>query len=567
MRQTSDTGGKGAGGSRANALWGGRKGKRQYVLLGLIAALAVMAGRVDVATASQGDKAYVPQELLDAAAASPKALFNVIVQGSRGSRSTDVVAEVGDAKRHDPGAGVGVRKRFFSIAGTSAQLTGRQILRLSKRSRIKSITLDTRAQLEANNSQKWPEAADVTAAWNTTLPAGNYPTIAIVDSGVANGRPEFGSRFLGQINFAGGQALNSTPVAGSDGRGHGTLAASIAANGGYTYAGAEPNAKLLSLDVLDDAGLGYASDIIAACDWILQNKNTYNIRVANFSLNAGGTAFYADPIDQAVERLWQAGIVVVVASGNYGVSSTSPTGVHYAPANDPFVITVGASGTKNTTSISDDYAAYWSAWGYTNEGFFKPEVSAPGRWMRGAVPTTSTMLAEFPGRASGAGNMWMSGTSFAAPVVSGVAATIIANHPSWTPDQVKGAIMLSAAQPTGYSGPGALGVGVVRGSAAVATAGVANPNAALNQFLVTDPATGAKVFNAASWSSTASANASWASASWSSASWSSASWSSASWASASWASASWASASWSSGTSAQASWASNSGTEPAVPEE
>ncbi len=566
MRQTSDTGGKGAGGSRANALWGGRKGKRHYVVLGLVAVLAIMAGRVETAAAAR-ENAYVPQELLDAAAAAPKALFNVIVQGSRGSRSGDVASEVGDARKLDPGAGKGVRKQFFSIAGTSAQLTGRQILRLSQRSRIKAITLDTRAELEAYNSQKWTEAAQVTPNWSSTLPAGNFPTIAVVDSGIEGGRPEFGSRFLGQINFANGAALNSTPVAGVDGRGHGTLAASIAANGGTQYAGAEPNAKILSLDVLDDLGNGYASDIIAACEWILQNRNAYNIRVANFSLNAGGTAFHSDPIDQAVEKLWQAGIVVVVAAGNYGVSASSPTGVHYAPANDPFVITVGASGTKNTATTSDDYAAYWSAWGYTDEGFFKPEIAAPGRWMRGAVPAGSTMLAQLPGRASGAGNMWMSGTSFAAPVVSGIAATIIANHPTWTPDQVKGALMLTAAQPTGYSAPGALGVGIVRGASAVASAGTVNPNAALNQFLVTDPTNGGKVFNTASWSSMASANASWASASWSSASWASASWSSASWASASWASASWASASWSSGTSAQASWASNSGTEPAVPEE
>ncbi|HKI92955.1 MAG TPA: S8 family serine peptidase, partial [Gaiellaceae bacterium] len=293
-------------------------------------------------------------------------------------------------------------------------------------------------------------------------------------------------------------------------------------------------------------------------DWILQNKDAYNIKVANFSLSTGiGTSVLYDPLDQAVEKLWLSGITVVAAAGNYGTPD-GPSGVVTAPANDPFAITVGAADTNGTPDPTDDFAAPWSAYGYTADGFAKPDLGAPGRMIDGPVPGRSTLMQEFRNRGAGRGYMWMSGTSFAAPIVSGTAADLLALHPDWTPDQVKGALMVTA-QPYADSGSQfPLGVGIVDGAAAAGVADPPNTNAALDQFVTTDPTTGLLVFDSASWASAASADASWASASWASASWASASWASASWASASWASASWASASWASDTSASASWASAS---------
>ncbi|HJS69687.1 MAG TPA: S8 family serine peptidase, partial [Gaiellaceae bacterium] len=250
------------------------------------------------------------------------------------------------------------------------------------------------------------------------------------------------------------------------------------------------------------------------------------------------------------------GVVVVAAAGNYGVEG-SASGVPFAPGNDPFVITVGADDIDGSVSTNDDYAPSWSAYGYTLDGFAKPELAAPGRYMVGPVPTSATLVTERPGSVVAPGYMQLSGTSFAAPVVAGAAAQILATHPTWTPDQVKGALMLTA-RPAGGSAPLAAGVGVVDVAKAVALLSAPNPNAALNAFVATNTASGGKVFDAASWASTARANASWASASWASASWASASWSSASWASASWASASWASASWASDSQSAASWASAS---------
>ena len=307
---------------------------------------------------------------------------------------------------------------------------------------------------------------------------------------------------------------------------------------------------------MNDNGMAMTSDVIAAADWIHANRHAYNIRVANFSLHSAvQNSFMYDPLSKAVERLWFGGVVVVAASGNYGVQG-APSGVPFAPGNDPFVITVGALDLGEKLNVKDDESAPWSAYGYTLDGFSKPEIAAPGRYMIGPVPATSTLALERPDQLRGTGGyMELSGTSFAAPLVAGMAAYILAKNPTWTPDQVKGALMLTA-QRMPAADPGSVGVGFAVADKAAAVQNPPNPNLALNAFVVPDPVGGADpVFDSASWAHVASENASWASASWASASWASASWASASWASASWASASWASASWASASWASASWA------------
>ena len=265
----------------------------------------------------------------------------------------------------------------------------------------------------------------------------NVPTIAVIDSGVDPSRPDLAGRVLKEVNFT--SLPNNSP---HDGRGHGTFVASIAAGSGNSYAGVAPNAKIVSLDVVDDTGMGMSSDVIAAADWILANKDQYNIRVANFSLHGSQpSTFRFDPLNKAVERLWFSGVVVVAAAGNYGATQH---GVLYSPGNDPFVITVGAVDVDGSLNTHDDFAAPWSAYGSTLDGFAKPEISAPGRYMIGAVPPGASLALERPDRVVEPGYLLMSGTSFATPVVAGTAAYILARHPNFTPDQVKGALMVSA---------------------------------------------------------------------------------------------------------------------------
>ena len=112
-----------------------------------------------------------------------------------------------------------------------------------------------------------------------------------------------------------------SPNSSGDGYGHGTFVASIAAGQASGFAGVAPNANLVSIDVMNDQGEATVADVIAACDWILQNKAEDNIRVANFSLHAENPAsLFFDPLDQAVEKLWLNGVVVVTAAGNYAVN-------------------------------------------------------------------------------------------------------------------------------------------------------------------------------------------------------------------------------------------------------
>ena len=549
------------GENRGNALWG--SGKRGMLLLAIAATMIVpVAGSAAPRSASSSRHAPTGQTLLQAAAANPDQIFDVIVQtrgGGGKGRAADLIADAGKAH---PGKAKGLEKQFTVINGASAQLTGAQIVDLGARKDVLAITSDTpttasglTCTLCPYEGSYWPYITGVTGFWQKpgikAAPAPQAPAIAIVDSGIEAGNSIFGGRVAKEVNLT-----SLTPNSAGDGRGHGTFVAGLAAGMvGNSWGGSSPTSKIVSLDVLNDKGQGTTSDAIAAADWIYQHKDEYGIRVANFSLHSeGNSSFLQDPLDKAVERLWLSGVVVVTAAGNYA-SNGAPSGIPYAPANDPFVITVGAVDVRGTQDLSDDTAAPWSAYGYTYDGFRKPELAAPGRFMVGAVPTASTMPLERPDRIVSPGFMWMSGTSFAAPVVSGAAADLLALHPSWTPDQVKGALMATAkALPS--SPAGSAGEGEVKLDAAALVTAPSNPNLALDKFLVADPAgSSTPVFDAASWADAARASATWDSASWATASWADASWATASWADASWATASWATASWADASWADASWA------------
>jgi hypothetical protein len=390
-------------------------------------------------------------------------------------------------------------------------------------------------------------AAGLDAQWTAVAQADNRPpAIAIVDSGVDPGLPGLNGSVVRQVR------LSSLPQGTApDGYGHGSFVAEVAAGHGAGEAGAAPKAPIVSLDVMNDNGMALTSDVVAAADWIYthRNENGIQIRVANFSLiGSSPSSIQFDPLDRALERLWLSGIVVVTAAGNYGVDGqASPVG--FSPANDPFAITVGASDTGGTVATSDDFAAPWSVYGHTLDGFAKPEIGAPGRYIVAPIPTDSALYRQRPASVVSPGRIQLSGTSFAAPLVAGVAANLLALHPNWTPDQVKGALMVSAEVP-GAAAQFSLGVGVVDADAASAVAHPPNPNLALESFLVPDPVGGpTPVFDAATWESTVQADASWGTASWGTASWGTASWGTASWGTGYWSSLSTSTASW--GTAAQ----------------
>ncbi len=507
------------------------------VWIGVFAlALALSSNRAEAA-------GFVPKPLLERAQANPSESFHVIVMGSPKHAQKTLKGQLG--------ASLGkIRREYALIRGVAAELNGAQLVALSKRPEIVSITPDGPVKPAAAETQ-WIPAIGADQLWGTTAaPAPNAPAIAVIDSGVELGRTaDFGNRVVASVN------LNSRePGATGDDNGHGTLVAGLAAGASSAYPGVAPSARIVSLDVVDKDGMALTSDVIAAADWVFRHRDEYGIRVANFSLHAGYANYgTVDPLSLAARRLWLTGTVVVAAAGNEG-----PGRMLHAPASDPFVITVGAVDVNGTADTADDFNAPWSSYGATAEGFQKPEIAAPGRYLAGPVPAGSTLPSTVPDRVVAPGYMWMSGTSFAAPIVSGAAAQILARHPNWTPDQVKGALMQTA-RPLPNADALSAGVGEIDAVAAASLSSPPNPNENLYAFVAPNAA-GEPTFDAGAWSDHVAQDASWTSASWTSASWTSASWTSASWTSASWTSASWTSASWTSAAYSDASWTSASWT-------
>src|SRR6266498_5044233 len=519
------------GESRSNALWG--SGKRGMITLALAAMLVVpVAGSASSLNSGPGNTAVVPNSLLAQAAANPLQMFDVIVQGDKSSSSAAVADEV----QSENGQGL---RRFMSVQGVEASISGKDLLRLASHPHVVAITPNVAVHTsEYQDATMWLESTDMTILQNVvdpstgaiTGPAPQAPAIAIVDSGV-QARSDFRSRLVASVKICSLCTDNA-----DDAEGHGTMVAGIAAGSG-SYPGGAQNAPIVSVRTANADGESRTSDVIAAADWVLQHAKQYNIRVANFSLaGASDTSIRVDPLDKAVEALWLSGIVVVAAAGNHGQGG--PVSMSYAPGNDPFVITVGALDQHMSSDPSDDTVPSWSAYGKTLDGFLKPDLSAPGRYMVAPTPMDGTIAKTVPDRIVAPGYIWMSGTSFSTPVVAAAAAQILARHPEFTPDQVKGALMLTAnylPNAGGYSG----GVGEIDAGVASTIDSPPNPNVGLYQFFRSDPFTGLHTFDAASWAAYLQSGASWAQASWAEASWAEASWAAASWAAASWSEASW----------------------------
>ena len=319
--------------------------------------------------------------------------------------------------------------------------------------------------------------------------------VAVIDSGIATWHDDLTSRsntlypygdqrVAGFVDFVNGQ------LAPYDDNGHGTHVAGIIAGNGYDSngqkAGAAPDASLISLKVLDANGNGNISSVIAALDWVLANHAAYNIRVVNLSVGAAiHESYWTDPLTLAAKRLVDAGVVVVAAAGNFGKNSLGlpQYGGINAPANAPWVLTVGASSTNGTLDRADDSVATFSSRGPTYlDWAAKPDLVAPGT---GTVSMTATgsmfdlMKAQFlvPGSIATAAPPYLtlSGTSMAAPVVSGAVALMLQANPNLTPNAVKAILQYTAQLYPGYDaltqGAGFLNaVGAVRLARFFATA-------------------------------------------------------------------------------------------------
>lgn len=226
--------------------------------------------------------------------------------------------------------------------------------------------------------------------------------------------------------------------------------------------GIAPGAHLIGLKVLDGEGHGYVSDVIEAIDYAVARRDALGIRVINVSVGSGVFESYrTDPLAQATRRAVDAGIVVVAAAGNLGLDSNGQPqfGGITAPGNAPWVLTVGASSHQGTTRRGDDSLARFSSQGPTWIDFAaKPDIVAPGVGIESLAAPGSHLyftLSDYllDGGRSGRVKPYLSlsGTSMAAPVVSGTVALLLEANPDLTPNAVKALLQYTAGLLPGQS--------------------------------------------------------------------------------------------------------------------
>ncbi|HEY2846313.1 MAG TPA: S8 family serine peptidase, partial [Pyrinomonadaceae bacterium] len=291
--------------------------------------------------------------------------------------------------------------------------------------------------------------------------------VAVVDSGIYSTHNGFKdtngvSRIAAKVGFAVGPS-------GDDHYGHGTYVAGLASgNADYSngaYRGVASSSKIVSVKVLNDSGQGQTSWLLNGLNWILQNKDQYNIRVVNISLSSDAVDSWTnDPVCRKVKDLVTSGIVVVASSGNTGKDSNGNKlyGMIGSPGVSPYAITVGATNTFSTVSHTDDVVATYSSRGPTRSAYtrpdgtkvydnlIKPDLVAPGnklisyRTDKALITSLNPSLWVNPTAQKNDSMMMLSGTSAAAPVVAGAAALLLEANPNLTPGLIKMLLQYSA---------------------------------------------------------------------------------------------------------------------------
>jgi serine protease AprX len=490
--------------------------RRATVLAAALAALVVIV----LALASSGTAGVVR-----AGAPAADGPEDVIVQVRRGASVPEVRAAV-------QSLGGDVTSRTLPIVnGFGARITSQAARVLARRPDVHAVsangTVQQRSFIPTSSLRTaYPGAVQADKVWNASAPVtGKGVGIAVVDTGIDGDLPDFrASQADHASRVIASAVVNPAATSARDGNGHGTHVAGLIAGNGAArdpsdslaahYIGVAPEANLVAVKVSDDAGATSVLDVLYGLQFVLDHRQEYGIRVVNLSLSSTVAESAAtDPLDAAVESVWLHGVVVVAAAGNAG---TAPDAVSYAPGNDPYVISVGATDDAGTRVFGDDTVAPWSSRGVTQDGHAKPDVLAPGVHIVSTLAPDSAFQQLCPACVQDGAYFSVGGTSMATAVVSGVVADLLEAHPDWTPDQVKGALINTGGTPPGTT------VRAARLQAALGASGsqlVANRN--LTPSTAIDPATGdvdpaRSSWRAASWrdASGSTLGAEWARASW-----------------------------------------------------
>jgi serine protease AprX len=261
---------------------------------------------------------------------------------------------------------------------------------------------------------------------------------------------------------------------------HGLMTSAAAGGNGFAsrglYRGLAPDADLVLVRARDSAGRITSDSIGRALAWVFDNRDTFDIRVASVSLGGDPTTMLeSSEVDEAVARLVDAGVVVVVAAGNDGQRNIVP------PATAPAAVTVGGLDDRNVFDGSTR-ELWHSSYGVTWMGNEKPELVAPSIWVAAPVLPNTDVAREaaalFSRRARGDAScepriaelklitphyQHVEGTSFAAPIVSGIVACMLEANGSLTPHRVRELLTLACRRvhgaPVERQGAGAIDAG------------------------------------------------------------------------------------------------------------
>jgi serine protease AprX len=415
------------------------------------------------------------------------------------------------------------------------------------------------------------DVAQVTGAnklWQAGI-SGSGVGVALIDSGVA----PVGGLNSGNVSNGPDLSLDSQDPESTyrDAFGHGThLAGIIAGNDPASgFRGIAPDARLTSVKVAAANGVVDVSQVIAAIDWVVENRNddpANPIRVLNLAYGTDGIQDYqVDPLTHAVENAWRAGIVVVVAAGNGGAAEPRLTN----PARDPFVLSIGSNDTAGTVRTTDDQVSDFSSRGDSTR---RVDLVAPGRSIVSLRAPGSGADTDFPSARVGDSLFKGSGTSQASAVVAGAVALLLQQSPGLTPDAVKAlliqnAVRLPQAETLGQGAgelhldrtnglgqrrvtqtwPRSTGTGsleAARGSAHVTEDGID----LVGEQDIFGP------FNVASWAASSSNQTAWNRGSWMGRDWTGDGWTGASWTSVTWSSHTWSGHTWSGHTWSSHTW-------------
>ena len=351
------------------------------------------------------------------------------------------------------------------IHGLALSLTAAQARSLATSPGVHAVSLNTTVSTESLPFHTIPgeglSAGQLQTTYDQTLGVlplwrfgvtGTGVGVAVVDTGVDGALSDFATKDHSGSRVVASAVANADATTATDSYGHGTDVAGIIAGNGDNrgsgdplhgqYIGVAPNANLISIKVSDETGKASVLDVIYGLQFAVAHQSQFNIRVINLSLDSTTPQSYkTDPLDAAVESAWLHGIVVVTAAGNRDTRSDA---VQYAPANDPYAVTVGGVDENGSANPGGDTIASWSSRGTTQDGLQKPDVYAPGAHIVSVLAPNSEFATSCSCIVGNGQYIQTSGTSMAAPMISGLVADLLQIHPNWTPNQVKGALTSSA---------------------------------------------------------------------------------------------------------------------------